>query len=240
MTHFPISLKLKQTPRNVPIYNKANWETMKKEVINLQHTIQEKVNTHTVDELWLEFKTKLNELVSEHIPHKKLTTKNKTPWVTFETRKLMKKRDRLYKKMKKSGNDNMRNKYKQIKHQYGQEINSKLVEIVTENDFIQMVKEPTRGKNILDLILTNNPGLIERTQTQPGMSDHEIVITDINIKAKTYRKKPRNVYIYKKADMNSLQNDIDQAFTDHLKDKDNLTNSVEDNWNFSKTQLSTV
>ncbi|CAG2188420.1 unnamed protein product [Mytilus edulis] len=109
--------KLKQTPRNVPIYNKANWETMKKEVINLQHTIQEKVNTHTVDELWLEFKTKLNELVSEHIPHKKLTTKNKTPWVTFETRKLMKKRDRLYKKMKKSGNDNMRNKYKQIKHQ---------------------------------------------------------------------------------------------------------------------------
>ncbi|CAG2210245.1 unnamed protein product [Mytilus edulis] len=76
--------------------------------------------------------------------------------------------------------------------QYGQEINSKLVEIVTENDFIQMVKEPTRGKNILDLILTNNPGLIERTQTQPGMSDHEIVITDINIKAKTQKKKPRN------------------------------------------------
>ena len=71
--------------------------------------------------------------------------------------------------------------------QYGQEINSKLVEI-TENDFIQMVKESTRGKNILDLIFTNNPGLIERTQTQPGMSDHEIVITDINIKAKTYRK----------------------------------------------------
>ncbi|CAG2230925.1 unnamed protein product [Mytilus edulis] len=110
--------KLKQTPRNVPIYNKANWETIKKEVINLQHTIQEKVNTHTVDELWLQFKTKLNELVSEHIPHKKLTSKNKTPWVTFETRKLMKKRDRLYKKMKKSGNDNMRNKYKQIKHQF--------------------------------------------------------------------------------------------------------------------------
>ncbi|VDI37763.1 Hypothetical predicted protein [Mytilus galloprovincialis] len=121
--------------------------------------------------------------------------------------------------------------------QYGQEINSKLVEIVTENDFIQMVKEPTRGKNILDLILTNNPGLIERTQTQPGMSDHEIVITDINIKAKTYRKKPRNVYIYKKADMNSLQNDIDQAFTDHLKNKDKLTNSVEDNWIFFKDTI---
>ncbi|CAC5378485.1 unnamed protein product [Mytilus coruscus] len=59
--------KLKQTPRNVPIYNKANWETIKKEVINLQHTIQEKVNTHTVDELGLEFKTKLNELVMNDI-----------------------------------------------------------------------------------------------------------------------------------------------------------------------------
>ncbi|VDI58370.1 Hypothetical predicted protein [Mytilus galloprovincialis] len=35
--------KLKQTPRNVPIYNQANWETIKKKRVYLQHTIQ-KVN----------------------------------------------------------------------------------------------------------------------------------------------------------------------------------------------------
>ena len=70
------------------------------------------------------------------------------------------------------------------------------------------------------------------------MSDHEIVITDINIKAKTQRKKKQETsLLIKKADMNSLQNDIDQAFTDHLKDKDNLTNSVEDDWNFFKDTI---
>ncbi|XP_071123039.1 uncharacterized protein [Mytilus edulis] len=37
--------------------------------------------------------------------------------------------------------------------------------------------------------------------------------------------------------MNSLQNDIDQAFTDHLKNKDKLTNSVEDNWIFFKDTI---
>ena len=47
----------------------------------------------------------------------------------------------------------------------------------------------------------------------------------------------RNVYIHKKADMNSLQNYIDQVFTDHLKNKDNLTNSVEDNWKFFKDTI---
>jgi hypothetical protein len=53
-----------------------------------------------------------------------------------------------------------------------QAINSKSVEIANNNAFIQMVTEPTRGNNILDLLFTTNPALVEHIEIHPGMSDH--------------------------------------------------------------------
>lgn len=47
-------------------------------------------------------------------------------------------------------------------------------------------------------MFTNNPGLVEKTEIHPGMSDHNVVVADINIKAKTCKKQPRNVYSTKK------------------------------------------
>ena len=46
-------------------------------------------------------------------------------------------------------------------------------------------KKTTRGINILELVLTTNPDLIQRTQIREGMSDHDAVITDIDLKIKT-------------------------------------------------------
>jgi hypothetical protein len=51
--------------------------------------------------------------------------------------------------------------------QYGKEINKKLIDIVNENDLTQVVREPTRGNNILDLMFTTNPGLISRLRCIP-------------------------------------------------------------------------
>ena len=72
--------------------------------------------------MWETFKTNINELVNKHIPHKKLSSKPRTPWVTYKTKTLMKKRDRLYKTMKKSGNKDMKDKYKKLKHQVQKEL----------------------------------------------------------------------------------------------------------------------
>lgn len=48
------------------------------EIYNIFTALMDKANTHTADELWLEFKTHLKRLVTEHILHKKLTTKHRT------------------------------------------------------------------------------------------------------------------------------------------------------------------
>lgn len=75
--------------------------------------------------------------------------------------------------------------------QYGNEINKKLTDIVNDNDLTQVVREPTRGNNtsILDLMFTTNPGLISSVEVHPGMSDHNVIITDVNLKAKSAKKK---------------------------------------------------
>ena len=43
---------------------------------------------------------------------------------------------------------------------------------------VQIVNEPTRMDNTLDLILTNNDTLVNRVEIIPGISDHDAVFTD--------------------------------------------------------------
>ena len=45
----------------------------------------------------------------------------------------------------------------------------------------QMVTEPTRQGNALDLILTNIPQLVPRMEITPGLSDHDIVYAEFSI-----------------------------------------------------------
>ena len=58
--------KLRQNPKNMP------------EIYNLFTALMDKANTHTAEELWLEFKTHLKRLATEHILHEKHTTKHRT------------------------------------------------------------------------------------------------------------------------------------------------------------------
>ena len=50
----------------------------------------------------------------------------------------------------------------------------KLLHLVDNHGLFQTVQEPTRNGNILDLVLVNNPNIIEKTTVVPGISDHDI------------------------------------------------------------------
>jgi hypothetical protein len=53
--------------------------------------------------------------------------------------------------------------------------------ILDDHGLCQIVEEPTRGSNVLDLIVTNYPSSFRRTEIIPGVSDHDIVFTEVNI-----------------------------------------------------------
>ena len=79
---------------------------------------------------------------------------------------------------------------------------------IQEHNFTQCNHTPTRYDNILDLVCTTNPDLIRSITTAGGMSDHDIVISIVDMKAKTTKKKPRRVYIYKNGNIENIRKDM--------------------------------
>ena len=57
-------------------------------------------------------------------------------------------------------------------------IHHRFSEVISDHGLTQIVKEPTRGDNTLDLIAANRPNQINRTQVFPGLSDHDAVYTE--------------------------------------------------------------
>jgi len=66
--------------------------------------------------MWDKFKASITALVKNHIPHKTAKSKDSQPWINNGIRKLIKRRDRLYKKSKETGNQTISKKYKETKH----------------------------------------------------------------------------------------------------------------------------
>jgi hypothetical protein len=73
-----------------------------------------------------------------------------------------------------------------------------------------MVDFSTRNNATLDLFLTNRPSLINRLKPIPGIRDHEALFIDSDVQAKL-GKISRKIFLWKKADLEKLQNDM-QAF----------------------------
>ena len=59
-----------------------------------------------------------------------------------------------------------------------------LIEFVQDFLLEQIVFEPTRGDNILDLCFTTHPGIIHQCQTVPGFSDHHMHAVIVKILCK--------------------------------------------------------
>jgi hypothetical protein len=73
----------------------------------------------------------------------------------------------------------------------------------------QCVTEPTREKNILDLVLTTNENLVHKVDVMDGMSDYQMIITTINARPKIIMNKPRKVYLYPKGNLDAVKEYLD-------------------------------
>ena len=81
---------------------------------------------------------------------------------------------------------------------YGLDVNNKMLDIVNDHSLTQHVKKPTRGNNILDLVFTTKPDMISKisVEVRCGMSDHDIVMFDVNLKPTPNRKKTqKSIYV---------------------------------------------
>ena len=77
-----------------------------------------------------------------------------------------------------------------------------------DNCLTQMVQEPTRESNILDLFLTNSLTLVDSVCVVPGISDHLAVISGVKLRLSIQKLKPRNVPLYSKANWVSMKQEM--------------------------------
>jgi hypothetical protein len=90
-----------------------------------------------------------------------------------------------------------------------------LTTTLEDTGLCQLIEKPTRNDNILDLMITNFPNQVPRTEILPGISDHDIVFLEFNIAPKKLKEKPRQAPIYKNANWDTIKSEIKTLY-DHI------------------------
>ena len=111
----------------------------------------------------------------------------------------------------------------------------KLIEVSEEFHLEQLVLEPTRQYNILDLCFTSHPNTIISCQTSPGLSDHEAVVIKFTGRTCLPKKSSRKIYLYNKANWDEIRSNLLHFSEIYFELNSNSTRSIEQNWNFFHT-----
>ena len=112
----------------------------------------------------------------------------------------------------------------------------RLLEILSQYLLSQLNTESTRESAILDLFITNKPGLVKACTVIPGLSDHEVVLAHCDIRVASARKQPRSVFKWGKADRSKIKEDL-AAFRDRFIPAYE-SRSVEENYDCLMDQIS--
>ena len=99
------------------------------------------------------------------------------------------------------------------------EIQKSLIEITAQAGLTQIHEEPTREKNLLDLVFTSNATQTKSSTNIPGISDHAIIIRH------GHKTIPRKSYIWRKANWPKIE-DLEHL-TDEIKKTKKQANTEE-------------
>ena len=114
-----------------------------------------------------------------------------------------------------------------------------IADITSDSLLTQIHHEPTRLENTLDLVFTSNPTLVKSSKSVPGISDHNIVVSDFDIKPHKTKEQPRKIYKFNKANWEKINESIETLG----KEIDNLYSNgvcVEDLWEKFKSSLLSI
>ena len=94
------------------------------------------------------------------------------------------------------------------------ELDNIFIETLEENSLYQLIQEPTRGSNILDLLLTSNLDLVDSVLVDEkfSTSDHNSLFFTLKSPLPRINYKQRKVFLYSRGDYTS--------FNDEIKDMD--------------------
>lgn len=115
----------KKIKRKVFIYKRAKWQDMKTNLMKFTTEYMSSTpNSRSVDENWLKIKGKIIELMNQHIPSKMTSTRYHLPWLTTNTKRAIRKKQRLYNQAKSSKNQHLWTKFREFRKKVNKYINN--------------------------------------------------------------------------------------------------------------------
>ena len=82
-----------------------------------------------------------------------------------------------------------------------------LCSLIHDLSLEQLIHSPTRGSNILDLLLINSPSIISGVEVVDNLplTDHDAILFTLNVLSSKQTTVRRSLYNYKKADFNAYR-----------------------------------
>ena len=175
------------------LFNKADWPTLKAKLKHFQQSFLANHLSKTVDELWTDFTNTLDKLSEECIPSKLIRGKSSLPWITQEIKRLIRKRDRLYTRFKKSRDHDIRTKFQTLR----QEIKKKIKD--SYQAYLQNLLGLTDDDNTCDSkklfsFLKNSR---RDQQGTPPLKHDGILHSETKTKANLFNQQFKSVFISK-------------------------------------------
>lgn len=109
-----------------------------------------------------------------------------------------------------------------------------LLDIIQDYGLSQMVLNPTRLNNILDLFFTNVPNLINNVRVVSGLSDHDIVQS--KIRTSILKQASRKIPLYNKANWEAITNDL-QSLEGDICDLISKETNIDKLWEFFSNSI---
>ena len=180
----------KQKPRKVLLFAKADWTTLKANMKTYQQPFLIHHFGKTVEELWTDYAKTLDKLTEECIPSKIIRGKSSLPWITQEIKRLIRKRDSLYTKFKKSGDQVTKTKFQTLRQQTKKKIKDSyqgyLENLLCLND-----SDNTCDSKKLFSFLKNSR---RDQQCTPTLKHNNILHSDTKTKANIFNQQINSVF----------------------------------------------
>ena len=94
-------------------------------------------------------------------------------------------------------------------------IHNQLLNTLADHSLSQLNQTATRENNILDLITTNSPNLVNRIEILPGISDHHAIFTEVDTKPLVGKKQRRSRFLHNRTNRHELRHHL-QTFADRF------------------------
>ena len=118
------------------------------------------------------------------------------------------------------------------------EAQQSLVDVTQDHMLTQVQLTPTRGPNVLDLVFTTNPTLAKTSVSIPGISDHDVVVSDFDAKPQIHHQKARKCYRFGRANWEKLKDDMNNA-ADIIEQEKKVGKDIDSLWSTFKNLLNT-